>query len=334
MMQAHCSSQVAAAPQAGFDTPNIVGPAPATHVGISDCSCGQSGCQSCRRSVRRPLFARRAASSDCGDIRCPDCSECFPEETCSVRVEQIEETKECFEIDVKTICIPKVVPPWKQQNNTRSCGGSCDGACDGNALGGCDSGGCDGQGGCCDSGQCPTRNFSLCKKAGCDPNAPHKCCPSSECAEVRSVKILKVKKYKCPSCRCRWEVVKPQLPAVPETPQTQPAVVPQHSQPATPDIQQPFLDTKPTPAADYYQGSGARRTLQDRIRSLMPARRQQVASAKPEPAVTPQVVTPPIIRIVRPTVQPNPRQVQVVPAAPARVPVRSASRFARPSNWK
>ncbi len=76
--------------------------------------------------------------------------------TAALEVTRGKEERECFEIDYKTICVPKVVPPWK-----RDC---------------------------------------------CEPR----------CAEAKSVKILKTKKYECPVCQYEWKVCKPELPQVPE----------------------------------------------------------------------------------------------------------------------
>lgn len=80
--------------------------------------------------------------------RCPECNEEF----CELSYVEEKESKSCFQVDYKTICIPKVKLPWQ----------SC-----------------------------------------CTPR----------CAEARSVKVLVIHKYKCPKCKCRWEVSKPYAPA-------------------------------------------------------------------------------------------------------------------------
>lgn len=202
---------------------------------IQGCDSGCSGCSSGNCGIRPGgLLRGRGAACNCSGgnqhVRCPGCEQSFPEEYCQVKVEKTEVEKTCFEVDFKTICIPKVVLPWQQKRGcscgNRTCRGGCDriggsirlssnSGCDG--TGGCNGscGGCDGGGGgqCC--GQCQKSNCTPCKAAKCDPNAPNLCCPSSTCAEARSVKILKKKKYKCPGCKCKWEVMKPELPELP-----------------------------------------------------------------------------------------------------------------------
>ncbi len=85
-------------------------------------------------------------TQSCGcKSRCPDCDL----EVCKVSCEKVEESKTCFKVEYKTICIPKVKLPWD----------NC-----------------------------------------CEPR----------CAETRSVKILVTHKFKCPKCRCKWEVVRPE----------------------------------------------------------------------------------------------------------------------------
>lgn len=114
------------------------------------------GCASgrCRCGLRNRLGGRLRGRNVC----CPECEESFlPEEYCELEIGAGETEKTCFEVDFKTICIPKIVPPWR------------------------------------------------------DPCAP-------KCAEARSVKVLKKKKYKCPSCKYSWKVIKPELPAAPGVP--------------------------------------------------------------------------------------------------------------------
>jgi hypothetical protein len=102
------------------------------------CDCSNQSCTTCRQSG--------------GCVHCPECSESFvppPQEYCELEISEGKESKTCFEIDYKTICIPKVVPPWRQ---------------------------------CCEP----------------------------ICAEARSVKVLKTKKYECPVCNYKWTVKKPE----------------------------------------------------------------------------------------------------------------------------
>lgn len=263
---------VSAAPQAGCDSGStLITGGPTVQVANSGCDGGCDGtagdCDGNCRGARMRLGRR---GSLLGRVRCPDCDECFPEEYCQVKVEQVDVEKTCFEVDYKTICIPKVVPPWKTR--ARGCSGcqsgcqsgACDGGCDGAPTGGCDGcatgacdGGCDGlaAGGCC--GKCrPGLAGRCCQGKGqhCDPNAPHKCCPSSTCAEARSVKILKKKKYKCPGCRCKWEVLKPEL----QSPTPQPAPAAAGTPTGNQMFQTPRQPTAPAaPALNDYYGAGS-----------------------------------------------------------------------------
>lgn len=171
------------------------------------------------------------------NVCCPDCNNCFPEEYCRLKVEMGEREFTCFEVDYKTICVPKVTFPW-QKRKCGSCGnlGGCDGACDGSTAA-CDGGGCDSTGNGCDGVGCNGNGCGrgcglgsgcrICqnKKEGCCPPA---CIdiPCNPCAKAKSVKVLKTKKYKCPQCKCKWEVVKPELPATPNAaPAPQPTPV-------------------------------------------------------------------------------------------------------------
>ena len=161
----------------------VIGGAPAGQVlqanfsGSSGCdgSCGQAmngqgcgcengggavgGCNGCgagncngRCGLRNRLGGRSGGQKMC----CPGCSAShLPQEFCQLEVKQGETEKTCYEVGYKTICIPKIVPPWKKD-----------------------------------------------------------CC-TPQCAEARSVKVLKKRKYKCPSCKYSWKVVKPELPAAP-----------------------------------------------------------------------------------------------------------------------
>ena len=135
-------------------------------VYANDCQCQPRCVGRCRNS------RGHRCNNDCQ--RCPQCNE----EYCCLKTECGKESKKCYEIDYKTICIPKVNPPWKK---------------------------------------------------GCQP----------QCAEARSVKVLKTKSYECPKCKYTWEVVKPQLPQIGEpTPAAAaaqygapPIIQPGHSQP-------------------------------------------------------------------------------------------------------
>ena len=56
---------------------------------------------------------------------CPKCDcDCS---TCKLDAEVVDVEKKCFEVECKTICIPRIVFPWqKKQSSCRSCK-SCDG---------------------------------------------------------------------------------------------------------------------------------------------------------------------------------------------------------------
>ena len=99
---------------------------------------GLFGCMGCKKGCTKHVQC------------CPECAE----EVCSCSCVKVEESRSCFKVDYKTICIPKVKLPWE----------SC-----------------------------------------CKPR----------CAEARSVKVLLVHRYKCPKCKCRWEVQQPKPPVLP-----------------------------------------------------------------------------------------------------------------------
>lgn len=131
-------------------------------------------------------------------VNCPECQEEFyppAEEFCDLEITPTEVEKTCFEIGYKTICIPKVVPPWKD---------------------------------CCEP----------------------------KCAEARSVKVLKKKKYKCPACKYTWKVVKPELPVVPEA-AAPAAVVPANNSYYNPGrtIQPPQVQQPQAAAPSNYYGA-------------------------------------------------------------------------------
>lgn len=113
-------------------------------------------------------FPPKAEAGCCvGCFSCPDCR-------CKLTAEEVEVEKTCFEVECKTICIPKVVFPWQTGKGCFPFGkwgsrSQCDG---------CDS--CDGKG------------CSSC--TNCVNNG----------AFTRTVKVLKTKKYKCPACEYTW----------------------------------------------------------------------------------------------------------------------------------
>ncbi len=58
------------------------------------------------------------------NICCP-CKSC-PSCDCSLEAKMVDVEKSCFEVETKTICIPRVVFPWQRKKSCASCD-SCDG---------------------------------------------------------------------------------------------------------------------------------------------------------------------------------------------------------------
>ena len=105
--------------------------------------------------------------------RCPSC-DCLC--TLSVSVEQA--TKHCYEVECKTICIPRVVFPWQKKD----CG-------KGKNFG-------DGSGNNCGSGKV----CSKCRGKGCSV-----CCSrANNGAKVKCVRELTKFEYECPECKYKW----------------------------------------------------------------------------------------------------------------------------------
>ncbi len=61
---------------------------------------------------------------------CPECGHC-----CKLDAEEVDVEKSCFDVECKTICIPRVVFPW-QKKKARSACDACDG-CDGRGCTAC-----------------------------------------------------------------------------------------------------------------------------------------------------------------------------------------------------
>ncbi len=230
---------------------NFVDAAPQTKLksffsGPSACDDGCDGACDGNSRDGGGIFSR-LGNRGCNQVRCPDCENCFPEEYCKLKIEMGEREFSCYEVDYKTICIPKVTFPW-QKRKCGGCGnlGGCDGACDslGSACNGCDANGCDANG--CDANGCDANG---CDGNGCGrgcklgggcricKNKAKGCCPPacidipcSPCAKTKSVKFLTKQKYKCPQCQCKWEVVRPPLP---EVPNASPVQQPTPAQPAS-----------------------------------------------------------------------------------------------------
>lgn len=59
------------------------------------------------------LRARRCNRCSVGRNNCARCPQCN-EEFCQLKCDETKEKKTCYEVDYKTVCIPKVYPPWKK----------------------------------------------------------------------------------------------------------------------------------------------------------------------------------------------------------------------------
>ncbi len=129
-------------------------------LGVSMAAPGAASAQCCGGATGATGGCATGCASGCGGgcagglrgrlcQRCPQCNE----EVCVLKCEQGTQDVSCYEIDYKTVCIPKVNPPWRRN---------------------------------------------------CQP----------QCAEARSVKVLKKKSVECPACKYSWEVVKPELPQI------------------------------------------------------------------------------------------------------------------------
>jgi len=98
--------------------------------------------------------------------RCPACNHC-----CELKAEAVEETKDCFNVESKVICIPRVVFPW-QHKKLLGCK-----RCDGVGCNNCVHNGARARRVCVltiDSYKCPACDYSWtpiqkpCATGGCD----------------------------------------------------------------------------------------------------------------------------------------------------------------------
>jgi hypothetical protein len=76
-------------------------------------------------------FATHAKTANAEINICGLCKKC-PSCDCSLEAKMVDVEKSCFEVETKTICIPRVVFPWQR----KSACGSCD-SCDGNGCNSC-----------------------------------------------------------------------------------------------------------------------------------------------------------------------------------------------------
>ncbi len=104
-------------------------------------------------------------------IWCPRCAA-----PCEPTVTKGKETRSCWEVETKTICVPRVTFPWE----ARACGAG--------KKSGCKSGckGCSGKGG----------------KDLCGP-APD--CTPAKCGRTKCVNVLMKREYECTVCKYNWE---------------------------------------------------------------------------------------------------------------------------------
>ncbi|MDB4476623.1 hypothetical protein N9250_01595 [bacterium] len=63
--------------------------------------------------------AKAEINIPCLCTKCPSCD-------CSLEAKMVDVEKSCFEVETKTICIPRVVFPWQKKKASGSCD-SCDG---------------------------------------------------------------------------------------------------------------------------------------------------------------------------------------------------------------
>jgi len=109
----------------------------------------------------------------CGcHVQCPRCSA-----PCEMAVTKDKEEHSCWEVECKTICIPRITFPWQK---CHSCKGA--GACDGK----------------CDSGHCLQKGkHGLCPDVVCDLPA--------KCGRTKNVRVLTKHTYECTVCKYKWE---------------------------------------------------------------------------------------------------------------------------------
>jgi len=99
-----------------------------------------------------------------GRVQCPRCST-----PCQAKVTKGTESKRCWGVECKKICIPRVTFPWQtcKKSHCQSCS-------------------------TCDSGN------------GCDHCAD---CPKPRCGRTRYVRVLMKHEYECPVCKYSFEPV-------------------------------------------------------------------------------------------------------------------------------
>ena len=110
-------------------------------------------------------------------LRCPAC-----DHVCKLDAEKVDEEIDCFDVETKVICIPRVVFPW-QKKKCRSCS-----SCDGNGCSNCVNNGARTRRICVlkpSSYECPKCKYtwSVEKRGGCSGGcaAGQCCCDASAC---------------------------------------------------------------------------------------------------------------------------------------------------------
>lgn len=115
---------------------------------------------------------------------CPQCTEpCYP------TVTKGKETRHCWGVETKTICIPRVRWPWETWGKGDGKSGGCGDKCDSKAHGG------KGHGGKCAGGKCGAK-------------CPEVNCLEPKCGRTRVVNVLVKHTYECSVCKYTWEPAK------------------------------------------------------------------------------------------------------------------------------
>jgi hypothetical protein len=134
-------------------------------------------------SIAAALLLAAASVAQAGDgcdgkagcgchVSCPRCSA-----PCELAVSKDKEEHSCWEVECKTICIPRITFPWQA---CHSCKGA--GACDGK----------------CGSGHCMQRGKDgLCPDVACHLPA--------KCGRSKNVRVLTKHTYECSVCKYKWE---------------------------------------------------------------------------------------------------------------------------------
>lgn len=109
-------------------------------------------------------------------VHCPRCHG-----TCELSVSKDEVKKSCWDVECKTICIPRITFPWQKCSE---CGSGCGGKC-----------GLDKSGGKCGELDC---NLDCAKCGGAQA------CGAARCARAKTVWTLKKVEYTCSHCKYKW----------------------------------------------------------------------------------------------------------------------------------